>query len=241
MMPGVVELATLHENAHHVGIGSKGRGGYIRYFDEGCCNFLAYLIYFHKRQEMGAVGLYRSFLQEINTELYEHPSFDRIMASIVSQIGLAGVYQLLIRRLEAPESIDWRAVLCLARRGELRTAPWIRALQGIALPPVLEEMQHGANQIVAMINSPDPVQMSPIAYLAFDRMCQAGSLSCEELRHTWKLTPLEMSAIIKEVEAMDLWVCEGNEVRPAGRSDLFRSTGFIRAANTRTVPWMEPQ
>jgi hypothetical protein len=234
MMPGVTELATLHENVHHLGLGNDDiPGDYYRFFDEGCANFLAYLVFYHKNGDFGPVRLYRTFLQEINTDLYETPSFDRIMASLIHQVGMTGLYRLILRRLRSADSIDWPGLLQATAAGELTIEPLPDEPPDSELPPVLHELQEGANKMIAMITYPDRVLMSPLAYLAYDQMCREGSLKVADLQAMWQLTPAETEAVVQELAGVYFWILTDDQLKPfppQHNTDFFHGSRTIRAA-----------
>lgn len=233
MMPGVVELATLHENVHHLGLGNDDvEGDYYRFFDEGCANFLAYLVYYHHTQDIDPVRLYRTFLQEINTDLYEDPSFDRIMASLIQQVGLTGLYRLITRRIKDRTSVDWPEILRATAAGELR----VEALPGeppdADLPPILHELQAGADKMIAQITYPERMLMSPLAYLTYDQMCREGKVNVDELRDKWRPSPATLESMIEELASIYYWNHRDGQLTPfpdGYNTDLFRNTGIMRA------------
>jgi len=233
MMPGVVELATLHENVHHLGLGSDDvEGDYYRFFDEGCANFLAYLVYYHHTQNIEPVRLYRTFLQEINTDLYEDPSFDRIMASLIQQVGLTGLYRLIMRRIKDRTSVEWPEILRTTASGQLQ----VEALPGeppdADLPPILHELQAGADKMIAQITYPDRMLMSPLAYLTYDQMCQEGSVRVDELQTKWRVSTPVLKSMIEELGSIYYWIHQDGQLKPfpdGYNTDLFHNTGIMRA------------
>ena len=234
MMPGVAELATLHENVHHLGIGNDDvEGDYYRFFDEGCANFLAYLVYYHKNRSLDAVRLYRTFLQEINTDLYETPPFDRIMASIILQVGMAGLYRLILRRLQDGTKVDWQGLLRTVAAGQLRLEPQPGEPPDDKLPAIVHELQEGADKMIALISYPERVLMSPLAYLAYDWLSRAGSLPVADLQATWQVSAPETEAVIQELASLYFWTKNEGQLKPfipGHTTDLFHSTGIVRAA-----------
>jgi hypothetical protein len=237
MMPEVTELATLHENTHLMGTGSQARDGYHRFFDEGCANFFAYLVHAHHTGSFEAVDLFRTFLIEINTSLYEYPSFDRIIAALVHGLGLAGLYRLLWRRLREARRIDWSMLLRDATTGYVGAQRWLREHDDIEVPPVLSEMEAAACRMVAVITSPSSALMSPLGYLAYVQMCQDGSASLHDLRVAWKLADDEVGSLVREGEGMGLWGQQNGRLAPLGMSYLFRDAGLVRASASRLVDW----
>jgi hypothetical protein len=233
MMPGVVELATLHENVHHLGLGNDDvPGDYYRFFDEGCANFLAYLVYYHHNRSLEAVRLYRAFLQEINTDLYESPSFDRIMASLIQQVGMVGLYRLITRRIKDRTSVDWRGILEATAAGQLKVEPQPGEPVDADLPPVLSEMQTGADKIIAQIIYPERMLMSPLAYLTYDQMCRVGTVSVDELRAKWHVSVQALEAMIEELASIYYWIQQDDQLKPfpdGYNTDLFHGTGIMRA------------
>ncbi|HXV43681.1 MAG TPA: hypothetical protein VEC96_11515 [Anaerolineae bacterium] len=237
MMPGVVEMATLHENVHHLGLGNDDvPGDYFRFFDEGCANFLAYLVYYHKNRNLQPVQLYRTFLQEINTDLYETPSFDRIMASLIHQVGMAGLYRLILRRLkENGTHVDWKGLLRTIAAGQLQVEPLPGEPADAELPSVVHELQEGADKMIALIAYPERVLMSPLAYLGYDWMCREGALNVADLRDTWQLSADEARTVIQELAGVYFWSETEGQLKPfpaQHTSDMFHGTGIIRAAIT---------
>lgn len=237
MMPGVVEMGTLHENVHHLGLGNDDvPGDYYRFFDEGCANFLAYLVYYHKNRDLRPIQLYRTFLQEINTDLYEAPSFDRIMAALIQQVGMTGLYRLILRRLkENGTQVDWKGLLQATAAGQLKVEPLLGEPSDAELPSIVHELQEGADKLVAMITYPDRVLMSPVAYLAYDRMCREGSLAVADLRAAFGLSTPEVETIIRELGGIYFWTHADDQLKPfppQHNSDFFYGTGIIRAAIT---------
>jgi hypothetical protein len=240
MMPGVTELATLHENTHLMGTGSQARDGYHRFFDEGCANFLAYLVYAHHARSFEAIDLYRAFLVEINTSLYEYPRFDRIIAALVHQLGLAGLYRLFWRRLRGAGAVDWSLLLRDVTTGQVGTRRWLREQDEIEVPPVVSEMEDAARRMVAVMTSPSPALMSPLGYLAYVQMCQDGSASLEGLRTAWRLSEDDVGSVVREGQGMGLWVPQDGRLAPLGMSYLFRDAGLVRASASRLVGWTMP-
>jgi hypothetical protein len=233
MMPAVAELATLHENVHHLGLGNDDiPGDYYRFFDEGCANFLAYLVHYHKNRNLDAIRLYRTFLQEINTDLYESPSFDRIMASLIHQVGMTGLYRLILRRLRDASLVDWKGLLQATAAGQMKVEPQPGEPTDSALPSIIHEMQEGANKLIAIITYPNRVLMSPLAYLAYDWMCRVGSLSVADLQTTWQLSAQEVEAVIQELAGIYFWTHTNDQLKPFPAehpSDFFHGTGIVRA------------
>jgi hypothetical protein len=231
MMPDVAALATLHENVHLFGIGASQRGGYYRYFDEGCANFLAYLTYYHKNRDLGPIQRYRTFLQEINNDLYEYPSFDRIMASLVHQVGVTGLYRLILRRLNDVNSVDWKEVLRATASGQMKIEPREGEPADADLPPLVHELQEGAEKMISLITYPERLLMSPIAYLAYDQMCREGEVRVDEIQARWQLTSSETADVVKELAGVYLWKETDGVLRSTMfRSDLFHDTGVVRAS-----------
>ena len=240
MMPGVSELATLHENTHLMGTGSQARDGYHRFFDEGCANFFAYLVHAHHTGGFEAIDLYRTFLIEINTSLYEYPSFDRIIAALVHELGLAGLYRLLWRRLRGAQAVDWSMLLHDVTTGQVGRQRWLRDHDDVEVPPVLSEMEDGARRMVAVITSPSSALMSPLGYLAYTQMCQEGSVSLNDLRTAWKPADDDVDSLVREGEGMGLWVQQDGRLAPLGMSYLFGDAGLVRASASRLVDWTMP-
>ncbi|MFN8475348.1 MAG: hypothetical protein U0822_24405 [Anaerolineae bacterium] len=237
MMPGVAELATLHENTHHFGTGSKGKGGYYRYFDEGIANFIAYIVYYHKNGDLAPIQLYRTFLQEVNTTLYEYPNFDRILASIVHQVGMTGLYRLIRRRLDDASSVDWQDVLCQTAAGRLRVARRSSEPPDDELPPTVSELQAGAYLMVSVISYPERMLMSPATYLTYDRINREGPLPRSAIQDRWQMTADEAEAVYRELARVYLWSeIDGQIGLRAFRSDLFYGTGVMRATWEGTPP-----
>jgi hypothetical protein len=233
MMPGVAELATLHENAHHIGLGSASKGGYYRFFDEGCANFLAYLIYWHKKQDLDLVCLYRSFLQEINSDLYEYPPFDGLIAALVQQIGVAGLYRLINRRLYDVTSIDWQGILRALSKGKQVSVP--AELAADEIPSIVHELQEGADKIIGLITYPKPVAVSPVAYLAYEQVARKGPWTVAELQVAWGLSEEQTHEVIRELADVYLWAVVDGEITLSGfRGDLFHGTGIVRATSRRS-------
>lgn len=233
MMPAVAELATLHENVHHLGLGGASTGNYYRYFDEGCANFIAYLVYYHKNRSLDAVETYRLFLQEFNADLYESPSFDRIMAALIQQIGVTGLYRLIRRRLTDATSVDWREVLRATAAGEMRIEPLPGEPADDEFPPTVHELQEGADKMIARITFPERLLMSPATFLAYERMCEEGQIDVGDLQETWHLSNDETDAVVSELERVYLWKETERTLTPTMfRSDLFHDTGIVRAADT---------
>jgi hypothetical protein len=235
MMPGVAELATLHENTHLMGTGSQARDGYHRFFDEGCANFFAYLVYAHHTGSFEAIDLFRTFLVEINTSLYEYPSFDRIIAALVHGLGLAGLYRLLWRRLRRAQGVDWRTLLRDATTGQVAAEKWLRDHDEVEVPPVVAEMEDAARRMVAVITSPAAAVMSPLGYLAYIQMCEEGSASLDGLRTAWRLSEDDVVSVTREGQGMALWVQDNGRLIPLGMSYLFREAGLVRAAASGLV------
>ncbi len=240
MMPGVVEMATLHENVHHLGLGNDDvPGDYYRFFDEGCANFLAYLVYYHKNRNLAPIQLYRTFLQEINTDLYETPSFDRIMASLIQQVGTAGLYRLILRRLKAGGTqVDWPGLLKAAAAGQLKVDPLPGEPSDAELPPTVHELQEGADKMIGLIAYPERMLMSPLAYLAYDAMCRAGSLSVPDFRANWRVPQAEAEVVIQELAGIYLWTYDKGQLKPFPAqhpTDLFYGTGVMRATHKESL------
>lgn len=233
MMPGVAELATLHENVHHIGLGSDDvEGDYFRFFDEGCANFLAYLVYYHHTQTMQPIRLYRTFLQEINTDLYEDPSFDRIMASLIHQVGLTGLYRLITRRIKNRASLDWAAILAATAAGQLTVEPLPGEPADTDLPPILQELQVGADKMIAQIIYPERMLISPLAYLAYEQMCRQGSVSVAELQERWQVSAAEIETVVKELAGVYYWTLKDGRLTPSPENTttgLFQRLGVMRA------------
>ena len=230
MMPCVAELATLHENTHHFGTGSRGKGGYYRYFDEGLANFVAYLVYYHKNLDFDAVRVYRAFLQEVNTNLYEYPNFDRIMASLVHQVGAVGLYRLIKRRLDDVTTVDWQDLLRQTAAGRARVERRPDEPPDDELPPTVHEMQAGASQMVSMIAYPERMLMSPIAYLTYDHICREGPVSIDAIQDAWLMTAEEAQVVYRELADVYLWSQPDGKISLRFfRSDLFHNTGIMRA------------
>jgi hypothetical protein len=232
MMPGVAELATLHENVHHLGMGASSTGGYYRYFDEGCANWIAYLVYHHKNGHFEGVDLFRTFLQEFNADLYESPPFDRILAALVHQVGMTGLYRLIVRRLQDVTTEDWQELLRATAAGEMRIEPRPGEPSDADLPSIVHELQAGADRMIARILYPERLLMSPVAFQGFTRMCEQGFLEVSDLQETWHLSPEEMAAVTAELEDVYLWKLTDGRLSPSMfRSDLFHDTGLVRAAD----------
>lgn len=233
MMPGVAEMGTLHENVHHLGMGSDDvEGDYFRFFDEGCCNFLAYLVYYHHTGDMAHVRLYRTFLQEINTDLYEDPPFDRIIASLVQQVGVTGLYRLMTRRIKDRTSMDWLAILKATAAGEMKVEPQPGEPADADLPPILQELQPIAERVIAMISYPDRMLLSPMAYLAFEQMSRDGSVSVADLQTDWGLSDAALNSMIDELAGVYYWTNQSGQLKPFPENntfDLFLKTGVMRA------------
>lgn len=240
MMPGVTDLATLHENTHLMGTGSQARDGYHRFFDEGCANFFACLVHAHHTGGFEAVDLFRTFLIEINTSLYEYPSFERIIAIIVHELGLAGLYRLLRRRLRGSQGIDWRMLLRDATTGQVGTQRWLRDHDDIEVPRVVSEMEDAARRLVSVITSPSPALMSPLGYLVYIEMCQEGSVRLDDLRTVWRLGDDDVVSLVREGEGMCLWVRQNGRLSPLGMSYLFQDAGLVRASSYKFVDWTMP-
>jgi hypothetical protein len=237
MMPGVVEMATLHENVHHLGLGSDDHpGDYFRFFDEGCANFLAYLVYYHKNRNLTPIQLYRTFLQEINTDLYETPPFDRIMASLIHQVGMIGLYRLILRRLkDHGMQVEWKALLRAIASGQLTIEPLPGEPTDAELPPIVHELQEGADKMIALIAYPERVLMSPLAYQGYDWMCREGALNVSDLRDAWQLSADELKTVIDELAGVYFWSDTGGQLKPfpaQHTSDMFHETGIVRATLT---------
>jgi hypothetical protein len=237
MMPGVTELATLHENTHLMGTGSQARDGYHRFFDEGCANFFACLVHAHHTGGFEAVDLFRTFLIEINTSLYEYPSFERIIATLVHELGLAGLYRLLRRRLREAQGMDWSMLLRDATTGQVGALRWLRDRTDTEVPPVVSEMEDAARRMVSVITSPSPALMSPLGYLAYVQMCEEGSVSLDDLRTAWRLADDDVHSVAREGAGMCLWVQQNGRLVPLGMSYLFRDVGLVRASASRLVDW----
>jgi len=230
MMPCVAELATLHENTHHFGTGSRGKGGYYRYFDEGIANFVAYLVYYHKNQSLDEIQLYRTFLQEVNTSLYEYPNFDRIIASLVHQVGAVGLYRLIRRRLDDVTSVDWQELLRATAAGQARVERRPDEPPDDELPPTVHEMQAGVDRMVSVIAYPERMLMSPATYLTFDHISREGPVAIDAIQDAWLMTPEEAEVVYRELADVYLWnKVEGKISLKPFRSDLFHGTGVMRA------------
>jgi hypothetical protein len=240
MMPGVTELATLHENTHLMGTGSQARDGYHRFFDEGCANFFACLVHAHHTGGFEAVDLFRAFLIEINTALYEYPSFERIIAIIVHELGLAGLYRLLRRRLREAQGMDWSMLLRDATTGQVGALRWLRDRTDTDVPPIVSEMEDAARRMVSIIMSPSPALMSPLGYLAYVQMCEEGSVGLDDLRTAWRLADDDVNSVAREGAGMSLWVQQNGRLVPLGMSYLFRDAGLVRASASRLVDWTMP-
>ncbi len=237
MMPGVAELATLHENTHHFGTGSRGKGGYYRYFDEGIANFIAYLVYYHKNGDLAPIQLYRTFLQEVNTTLYEYPNFDRILASIVHQVGVTGLYRLVRRRLDDVTSVDWQDILRQTAAGQLRVERRPTEPPDDELPPTVHELQAGAERMVSVITYPERMLMSPATYLTYDRISREGPLPRSAIQDRWGMSAAEADAVYRELARVYLWSeIDGQISLRAFRADLFHGTGVMRATWEGDLP-----
>jgi len=109
------------------------------------------------------------------------------------------------------------------------------------LPPIVHEMQEGADKMVALIAYPGPALMSPAAYLAYERLVREGSLAVGDLRAAWGLSAQEALDVIQELEGVYLWTQAEGQISPSGfRSDLFHDTGLMRAAAVKPARLGEP-
>jgi hypothetical protein len=137
-------------------------------------------VYFHKNRSLEAIRLYRTFLQEINTELYEYPCFDRIIASLVHQIGAVGLYRLIVRRLTDVTAVDWQEVLRATGAGQMRIEPLPGEPADAELPPTVHEMQEGA-KMVALIAYPGACTDVASGLSGLRSPCPRRVLNCERL------------------------------------------------------------
>ena len=83
--------------------------------------------------------------------------------------------------------------------------------------------------------------VSPVTFLAFERMCEREAVTRDEICAVWGLSPHGVRLVVREVVDMDLWTATGNALQPTGgRSNAFYGTGLIRASASRTLPWVAP-
>jgi hypothetical protein len=228
MLPTVTQLATLHENTHH---GTRGPGGYHRYFDEGTANFLAYTIYADHTGDLDGVRLFHTFLDELNV-LYAYPPMLRLLGSMVQQAGLKGLYRLIRWRANAPDQIDWSGVLRDARSGTLMVPAWPAGVaeKDEGLPPALERLTPAAMKVVALIAFPEQALASPVAYQVFNALCAGGPRSLEQIRHEWQLSEAELGDVVGELEEHFVWNASDGHLSLFGHSDFMADTAIVRAA-----------
>jgi hypothetical protein len=225
MAPIVTALATLHENVHH---GTRGPGGYHRYFDEGIANFLAYTIYYNRTGDLDGVRLFHTFLDELNV-LYAYPPMLRILAAMHQQVGLAGLVRLIRWRAEAPDQVDWPDVLRETRAGTLHIAPWPNTEAEPPLPATLPDLDASAEKVCTTITFPDRVLVSPAAFQIFDTICQRGPLPLTEIRDTWDLAQSELDSVVDELDEHFAWNVTDGRLTLFGHSDFMHNTGILRA------------
>lgn len=226
MMPGVAALATLHENVHHA---AQGPGGYLRYFDEGIANLLAYVIYYKHTNDLAPVRLFHAFLDEINV-LYAYPPMVRIMASLIQQAGMAGLYELIHQRVTAPDSLDWAKVLNDVRMGQLDVAQHLGDDNTGPVPQFVAELEQPATKILGIILFPERVLVSPIAYQIFTALCDEGDLALSEIRRRWDLTPGELTEILAQLQDPHaVWSVQSERLALFGHSEIIRPSNIIRA------------
>jgi hypothetical protein len=197
-------------------------------------------VHAHHTGGFEAIDLFRTFLIEINTSLYEYPSFERLIAVLVHELGLAGLYRLLRRRLRGAQAIDWSMLLRDATTGRVGELRWLREHDDIEVPPVVSEMEDAARRMVSVITSSSPALMSPLGYVAYIQMCQEGSVSLDDLRTAWKLSDDEVVSLVREGQGMCLWVQQEGRLAPLGMTCLFRDAGLVRASASRLVDWTMP-
>ncbi len=170
MLPDVAALATLHENVHHA---AQGPMGYLRYFDEGIANLLAYIIHHHYTSGLEGVRVFHTFLDEINA-LYAYPPMVRIMAALIQQVGMKGLYSLILERVNNPERIDWAKVLDDVRRGELEAKDILMPARSTQMPELVESLEESAKRVISVILFPERALVSPVAYQLFIALCNEG-------------------------------------------------------------------
>jgi hypothetical protein len=226
MMPGVVQLATLHENVHFA---AMGPGGYYRYFDEGIANLLAYVVYYHHTGDLGGVSTFHTFLDEINV-LYAYPPMVRIMASLVSQVGMRGLYALIRWRVTAPERVDWHRVLVACRAGRLDASMW-PAHEDDRVPAAVDDLQTAADKVIGLICFPEQAPISPIAYQVLDALYSAGTMPLAEVRSRWNLSEAELTEVLAELrDPHAVWAVSDDQLVLFGHSELLSGAGILRAS-----------
>jgi hypothetical protein len=158
------------------------------------------------------------------------------MASLIHQVGTAGLYRLILRRLkENGTQVDWKGLLRAIAAGQLQVEPLPGEPSDAELPAIVHELQEGADKMIALIAYPERVLMSPLAYLGYDWMCREGALSVADLRDTWQLSADEARTVIQELAGVYFWSETEGQLKPfpaQHTSDMFHGTGIIRAAST---------
>jgi len=225
MQPIVTALATLHENVHH---GTRGPGGYHRYFDEGIANFLAYTIYLDHTGDLEGVRLFHTFLDELNV-LYAYPPMLRLLGSMVQQAGLVGLYRLIRWRANAPDQVDWTGVLRDTRAGTLDVPPWPVNAAHERVPDALERLTAAAMKVIALITFPEKALASPVAYLVFGALAAGEPRSFEQIRQEWQLSEQELAAVVRELEDHFVWNVSDGQLSLFGHSDFMAGTVILRA------------
>ena len=221
MAPIVTALATLHENVHH---GTRGPGGYHRYFDEGIANFLAYTMYYDRTRDLDGVRLFHTFLDELNV-LYAYPPMLRVLAAMHQQVGLTGLLRLIRWRAETPDQVDWTDILRQTRAGALQ----IPAFPGTSDEAPLPSLDASAAKVCTVITFPEKALVSPVAFLVFESVCERGSVPLDEIRATWGLSQSALDGVVAELADHFVWNVTDGQLTLFGHSDFMRGTGILRA------------
>ena len=225
-MPGVAALATLHENVHHA---APATDGYLRYFDEGIANLLAYVIYYHHTNDLDAVRVFHAFLDEINV-LYAYPPMVRIMASLIQQVGMDGLYRFNLQRINAPERLDWATVLDSVRAGQIDLADLPGVEANLPVPAFVADFDTSSRRVLALILFPERALVSPVAYQLFVSLCEEGEIALSEIQRRWNLTASGLSAILAQLQDPHaVWSVQGDRLALFGRSEAIREANIIRA------------
>ena len=156
---------------------------------------------------------------------------------------MTGLYRLILRRLRDASLVDWKGLLQATATGQIKVEPQPGEPTDSALPSIIHEMQEGADKLIAIITYPDRVLMSPLAYLAYDWMCRAGSLSVADLQTTWQLSDQEVEAVIQELAGIYFWTHTKDQLKPFPAehpSDFFHGTGIVRATSGGQVTGNNP-
>lgn len=183
LFPGLVEIATIHENVH---VATPGRGQFHS-LDNGIADFLAFTIYFHERNDSIAIRAYRDYLLEVSPTLCEYPMYFRAVASLIQQLGMRGLLRLLRARMGRADGIDWHGLLEACRNGKIKLAD-IPEAEEVGNPEGFDQLQEAALRAGAVGSYPDVVMtVSPLAYLVLNEIRTSGPVPNDAIRRRLQL------------------------------------------------------